>query len=321
MPRVNVATCELPVRESRGHFGFRGEELGSRLRAQLIGAAVYEMDAGRTNWPYHCHHGVEEWMYVISGAPVLRDQSGERPLAPGTLVAFAVGPRGSHTVAGPGRVVIFSASAEGRARPDASVYPDSDKISIAGVMFRRGQALATWTEVEAEAVQEQAPGGPCPAVDLMTVDVGPLPSDPGAGPDGAGRGRRLGPQLGARTWAATVWELGPGEATAPYHYESRREEWVLVLSGAPTLRHPGGEEVLAPHDVVSFPEGAGGAHRLSNEAPEPARLLVISTPVGLPAATFQPDHGTAVFRLSSREGFRFRLSDEVQDYWDGEPGA
>ena len=31
-------------------------------------------------WPYHYHHGVEEWLYVLAGAPVLREPAGERPM-------------------------------------------------------------------------------------------------------------------------------------------------------------------------------------------------------------------------------------------------
>ncbi len=323
MARVNIATCELTVSQERGRFRCRGEQLGGHLGAHLIGAAVYEMDGGDTNWPYHCHHGVEEWMYVVSGAPVLRDQSGQRPLAPGTLVAFAAGPSGSHTVAGPGRVVIFSAGAEGWGHADASVYPDSDKVAVAGAMFRRADAIAAWTANVSDPVYEPAPGEPCPSADILTIDVASLPGDPGDGSsaDARVRGRRLGPLLGARTWAATVWELRRDESTAPYHHESRREEWALVLSGTPTLRHPDGQEELAPFDIVGFPDGPGGAHQLSNAGPEPARVLVISTPVGRPSATFHTEEGTAVIRLSDREGFRFRLSDLIEQYWDGEPGA
>jgi uncharacterized cupin superfamily protein len=323
MPRVNVATCELTVTQEQGRFRCRAEELGGRLGGRLIGAAVYEMEAGATNWPYHCHHGVEEWMYVVSGAPVLREQSGQRPLTPGTLVAFACGPSGSHTVAGPGRVVIFSAGLDGWGSVNVSVYPDSDKLSVGGAMFRRAEAIAAWTGEVPEPVQAQAPGEPCPAVELMAIDVGPLPAEPGDGSDAQARarGRRLGALLGARTWAATVWELASGESTAPYHHESRREEWALVLSGAPTVRHPDGQDVLAPGDIVGFPEGPTGGHQLSNPGPEPARVLVISTPVGQPSGTFNTEEGTVIVRLSDQEGFRFRLSDRIADYWDGEPGA
>ena len=52
-----------------------------------------------------------------------------------------------------------------------------------------------------------------------------------------------------------MYELPPGEAIGPYHYENPEEEWLLVLSGRPTLRHPEGEDERAPWDVVFFPRG------------------------------------------------------------------
>ena len=47
--------------------------IGHRIGADRLGAAVYEAEAGHPIWPYHYHHDFEEWLYVISGAPVLRD--------------------------------------------------------------------------------------------------------------------------------------------------------------------------------------------------------------------------------------------------------
>ena len=71
---------------------------------------------------------------------------------------------------------------------------------------------------------------------------------------------RPGPELGARRTGATVYELPPGQAICPYHYEHAEEEWLLVLSGRPTLRDPDGEHRLEPHDLVFFPTGPKGAH-------------------------------------------------------------
>jgi uncharacterized cupin superfamily protein len=71
---------------------------------------------------------------------------------------------------------------------------------------------------------------------------------------------RFGTLLGAATTGMSVYELPPGQAIGPYHYENPEEEWLLVLDGRPTLRHPDGEDELQPWDVVFFPPGPGGAH-------------------------------------------------------------
>jgi uncharacterized cupin superfamily protein len=300
--KVNAASCDLDVVIERGQFRCAATMLAERLGARVIGASVYELQAGAKQGPYHYHHGFEEWTYVISGAPIHRDPSGERTLEPGDLLAFRSGPLGAHTVHGPGRVVIFSTGASGWGESFVSVYPDSDKIGAApGVMFRRGDALESWREAPAQRPGSNEAG---PVVNVLSTAA-----------------TKLGPLLGAETWAAGLFELAPGDVTAPYHYEWCREEWVLVLGGAPTLRHPDGVDVLGPADIVCFPQGPAGAHQLLNQSDEPVRLIVFSSPSGRPMSAFYPDDGTVLIRVSEHEGFLFRLDDQIDDYWDGEPGA
>jgi uncharacterized cupin superfamily protein len=110
-------------------------------------------------------------------------------------------------------------------------------------------------------------------------------------PDGFRAGMvRLGPGLGAADSGATIYELPPGQALCPYHYEYGEEEWALVLAGRPSVRTPEGVEELQPLDLVFFPKGPEGAHQLRNDAGEPARVLLWSTVV-LPTATAYPDSG------------------------------
>ena len=49
-------------------------------------------------------------------------------------------------------------------------------------------------------------------------------------------------RLGAVQMGTSVYELPPGQALCPYHYEYREEEWLLVLEGRPTLRDPDGDD-------------------------------------------------------------------------------
>jgi uncharacterized cupin superfamily protein len=108
-------------------------------------------------------------------------------------------------------------------------------------------------------------------------------------PDGFRAGLyRCGPELGARESGTSVYELPPGQAVCPYHYEYGEEEWVLVLAGHPSLRTPGGTEQLEPLDLVFFPKGPEGAHQIRNDTDETARLLMWSTIV-FPTATAYPD--------------------------------
>ena len=306
LTKINVAQCDMELLYERGKFQTAYHDLTEALGARVIGATVFETKAGYTRGPYHFHDGVEEWMYVVSGEPVLRDRSGERRLAPGTLVAFPAGPDGAHTFDGPGRVVMFSVGARGWGEAFTSVYLDADKIGgKPGIQFLRRAALESWSEPAIVPVVP-APAGPCPQVDLRSLPAG---------------GAAITDGLHAQTWAPALYDLGPSEAAGPYHYDWCREHWALVLTGTPTLRHPDGQEAMVAGDIVCFPEGESGAHQFLNQAGEPARLLFCSAPTTGPSATVYPDDNSYVLRVPGQTGYRFRLSDQLPGYWDGEPGA
>ena len=99
MQRFNVLTGELPVQEDRSGYAWRGRPGVAREHGlRWFGASVYELPTTQWTFPFHYHHGVEEWVYVVMGAPTLRDPSGERVLAPGDVVCFPSGPDGAHAV-------------------------------------------------------------------------------------------------------------------------------------------------------------------------------------------------------------------------------
>jgi uncharacterized cupin superfamily protein len=92
------------------------------------------------------------------------------------------------------------------------------------------------------------------------------------------RRARLGRQAGARELGASLFEIAPRSATFPLHAHFANEELLVVLGGRPTLtRLDGASRELEPGEVVAFPAGREGAHRLDNHADEPARVLIVST--------------------------------------------
>lgn len=295
--KVNVQRCELD--ESLDHRGFRhmAASVGPRIGADRIGAAVYAAEAGHPIWPYHYHHAIEEWVYVISGAPVLRDAGGSRPLSGGDLVCFPPGPIGAHTMHGPGRFIMVSADAPG---PYIAVYPDSDKVAVAlgdggaPLVVPRAAAVDYWygegDERQPEPVQvaRAVASASRPAANTLTVPLAVRSTDRSSNP--GVRAAPLAPQLGGERLSATVLEVGRGEEAADYQYAYGREEWMLVLAGSPTLRHPDGEQALEAGDLVCFPEGPAGAHRVANGGEQVALMLSLAT-TGLPVNVCYPDTG------------------------------
>jgi uncharacterized cupin superfamily protein len=128
---------------------------------------------------------------------------------------------------------------------------------------------------------------------------------------------RLGALMGAASTGMSVYELPPGEAIGPYHYENPEEEWLLVLAGRPTLRHPEGEEGLEPWDVVFFPPGPGGAHAVRNDSDSAARVLMFSNTSKV-ATSVYPDSGKiAIWTGIEEDDLIVRRTSGV-GYWDGE---
>jgi uncharacterized cupin superfamily protein len=87
----------------------------------------------------------------------------------------------------------------------------------------------------------------------------------------------LGKQAGARDLGASLFEVPPGGATFPLHAHFANEELLVVVAGRPTLTTQAGERVLEPGEVVAFPAGLEGAHRLDNPTEEQVRVLLVST--------------------------------------------
>ncbi|MGA8217598.1 MAG: cupin domain-containing protein [Solirubrobacterales bacterium] len=130
-------------------------------------------------------------------------------------------------------------------------------------------------------------------------------------------GVKLGPLIGAEHLGASLFELEPGQAICPYHYEYGDEEWVLVLRGTPTVRHPEGSEVLDTWDVVCFPRGPEGAHQVRNESEDLVRVLMFSSVV-YPTVTVYPDSDKiGVYPGNDEDKLMVRRSSGV-DYFDGE---
>jgi uncharacterized cupin superfamily protein len=125
----NLSGDEWDRVEDRPGWRSRDAWVGHHIGAELIGGSMYELDPGDRLWPYHTHHGNEEWMIVLRGRPTLRTPEGEQDLTEGDVVAFVRGEAGAHQVSNrtdaPIRVLMLSTLLE----PDVVEYLDSGKVS------------------------------------------------------------------------------------------------------------------------------------------------------------------------------------------------
>jgi uncharacterized cupin superfamily protein len=114
--------------ELAGYAGVRGQRLRRQLGASLS-AAVWELEPGATQAPYHFHHGGEELLIVLRGTPTLRSPEGERELKEGEVVHFPRGPEGAHQLSNRSGGVVRYVMAASQGTPEIIEYPDSGKIA------------------------------------------------------------------------------------------------------------------------------------------------------------------------------------------------
>jgi len=287
------------------------QRFGEALGATLWGGTLYELAPGEET-RYHWQFGEEEFVIVIGGRPTLRTPEGEHALEPWDVAWFVRGEPGAHQVRNDAdasaRVVFFSTCSD----PEVVVYPDEGVVGFVADWSRPDRArMSAKAAYEGRAEPRLPPQREAAIFNLLGGELDTLEERPGYRCRGAGVGRMLGAEL----LGATLYETPPGEKLWPYHWEAGCEEFLVAVSGRPTLRTPAGERELAPGDVVHFPEGEPGTHQLRNDTSEPFRVLIASTKAPLNVCGY-PDSSKL---LIDRPGRRRMLRDGPDlDYWDGE---
>jgi uncharacterized cupin superfamily protein len=160
-------------------------------------------------------------------------------------------------------------------------------------------------------------GGDTPAMQTLNLfsaesDVPPDGTEP---PGYLASALRLGPKLGASRLGMSIYDLPPGEAICPYHFEWTDEEWLIVIAGSAAVRTPEGEAVLSPGDVTCFPAGPTGAHLVRNASEEPVRVAIFSTKNEFGIAEYPDSDKVGVWAGDAH--YMLRRGSHV-DYWDGE---
>ena len=76
--------------------------------------------------------------------------------------------------------------------------------------------------------------------------------------------RKFIPFGAANNTLVSVYEIPPGKAAYPYHYHHKNEETFYVISGEGVLKTPEGERKVSAGEMLFFPAGPAGAHKLTN---------------------------------------------------------
>lgn len=76
--------------------------------------------------------------------------------------------------------------------------------------------------------------------------------------------RKFVPFGAARNTLISIYEVPPMKSAYPYHYHYKNEETFYIIRGEGTLKTPGGDKKVSAGDLLFFPTGPEGAHKLTN---------------------------------------------------------
>ena len=126
-----------------------------------------------------------------------------------------------------------------------------------------------------------------------------------------GRERRIiGDVLGLTQFGVNLGRLAPGAKSSLRHWHDSEDEFVLILTGTPTLVTDGGEQLLGAGMMAGFPASSGDGHRLENRSDEPVTYLEVGTRAVKDEVTY-PD---VDLRLSKSNGKRTFLHSDGTPY-------
>ena len=113
-----------------------------------------------------------------------------------------------------------------------------------------------------------------------------------------------------------VYEIPPMKSAYPYHFHYKTEETFYIISGTGILKTPEGEKKVSAGDLLFFPAGESGAHKLTN-ASETENLVYIDLNAthDLDVAVYPDSDKIGIWGMGINQ--IFPKSADV-DYYDGE---
>ena len=126
---VNIDEVE-PMRRHKGRFGATAKRLGAPAGAKKIGFNWMELEPGMTSFPFHWHAGIEEGIYILSGAGEMRIGKDKVAVRAGDYVAFPAGPDHAHTLTNDGEQPLQYLVLSDTNTTDVLGYPDSNKFAF-----------------------------------------------------------------------------------------------------------------------------------------------------------------------------------------------
>lgn len=131
-PFMNLDEVVFDDVEENGKFTSSRGQISDHIGARQLGYNLTVVPPGKTQCPFHNHHGEEEMFFILEGEGELRFGSERYPIRANDVIACPTGgPEVAHQIINTGATTMRYLSVSTRAELDACEYPDSGKVLVA----------------------------------------------------------------------------------------------------------------------------------------------------------------------------------------------
>lgn len=127
----HVKTTSLAWEKSEHGERFASERkrVGPLAGSRDLGCSIYRIPPGKTAFPHHLHHGIEEAIYILAGQGTMRVNEQKVPVEAGDYFAFPVsGP--AHQLLNTSGAPLEYLCISTMVSPEVVEYPDSGKAAM-----------------------------------------------------------------------------------------------------------------------------------------------------------------------------------------------
>jgi uncharacterized cupin superfamily protein len=129
-PIVNLNELQFETVGNEKRFVAKRAPVSSRIGAEKLGYAVFEIPPGKSAYPYHAHREIEEMFLILEGAGTLRQAGEEYPVSMGDFICSPSDPNQPHQLINSSCDPLRYLALSNQVGADVMHYPDSGKFGV-----------------------------------------------------------------------------------------------------------------------------------------------------------------------------------------------
>jgi uncharacterized cupin superfamily protein len=132
-PIMNLDEVVFDDVEENGKYTSSRGQISDHIGARQLGYNLTVVPPGKTQCPFHSHHGEEEMFFILEGEGELRFGSERYPIRAHDVIACPTGGADvAHQIINTGTTTMRYLSLSTVVELDACEYPDSQKVLVVG---------------------------------------------------------------------------------------------------------------------------------------------------------------------------------------------